>query len=82
MLGCIQPMSSPMMKRMFGFCVPPACACAILPPPMIGTLTNARQPINIPPARYREFVRRFIDLQLLGILDGTFCSLVYLAAPR
>src|SRR5215468_2237733 len=26
MLGCIQPMSSPMMKRMFGFWVALACA--------------------------------------------------------
>jgi hypothetical protein len=25
MLGCIQPMSSPMMKRMLGFC----CCCAV-----------------------------------------------------
>ena len=25
MLGCIQPMSSPMMKRMLGFC---CCCCA------------------------------------------------------
>src|SRR5690348_6202052 len=47
MLGCIQPMSSPMMKRMFGFCVPPACACASW------TLSNAmewapflRQPVK------------------------------------
>ena len=31
MLGCIQPMSSPMMKRMFGFCG--CCASAARKPP-------------------------------------------------
>jgi hypothetical protein len=38
MLGCIQPMSSPMMKRMFGFCW--LCAKA-------GVLTGPDNAINI-----------------------------------
>ena len=39
MLGCIQPMSSPMMKRILGFC---AGCCAVA-----GVLTGPDSDINI-----------------------------------
>src|SRR5262245_23158757 len=37
MLGCIQPMSSPMMKRMLGFC---CCCCAAAGTLVAVTATN------------------------------------------
>src|SRR5262245_21287446 len=37
MLGCIQPMSSPMMKRMLGFC----CCCALA---AVMAANDARRP--------------------------------------
>jgi hypothetical protein len=37
MLGCIQPMSSPMMKRMLGFC----CCCALA---TVMAANDARRP--------------------------------------
>src|SRR5262249_25527348 len=40
MLGCIQPMSSPMMKRILGFCV--SCACTGADPlPSTAATVNA-----------------------------------------
>src|SRR5215813_8559846 len=44
MLGCIQPISSPMMKRMFGFC---CCSCAAAGTLAAVTATNdASKPIQ------------------------------------
>src|SRR5271157_4941770 len=42
MLGCIQPMSSPMMNRMLGFCV--VCAALGVEPQPIKKLEMARAP--------------------------------------
>src|ERR1039458_4186739 len=46
MLGCIQPMSSPMMKRMLGFCelAVCACACALVKSPASKKLEMASAP--------------------------------------
>src|SRR5215471_19482988 len=44
MLGCIQPMSSPMMKRMFGFC----CWAAAGALAAVTTASEARQPSQAP----------------------------------
>src|SRR5215510_14126801 len=56
MLGCIQPMSSPMMKRMLGFC----CCCAAAG--MLATVTvasMANNPRQMFPATL--MVRSFVD---------------------
>src|SRR5712675_891519 len=57
MLGCIQPMSSPMMKRMLGFCV--CCAAA-------GRLVAiaAASSVNKPSQQVLADILRFIILLL------------------
>jgi hypothetical protein len=42
MLGCIQPMSSPMMKRMLGFC--PCCAEAGMQAIVVATHNTTSAP--------------------------------------
>ena len=52
MLGCIQPMSSPMMKRMLGFC----CCCATAG--ALATTPTARNANRASPRSRRTFMSR------------------------
>src|SRR5215475_6541342 len=65
MLGCIQPMSSPMMKRIFGFCVA-ACANALALTP---TIDAAHRPIV---TSFLKYCRR-IPLSCCYLLARTRC---------
>src|SRR5262245_1125977 len=68
MLGCIQPMSSPIMKRMLGFC----CCCANAG--VIAAATMAA-PARIPRHNFRT-------LSLLIAVHFISCSIqVYTEAP-
>src|SRR5262245_51709016 len=76
MLGCIQPMSSPMMNRMLGFC----CCCAAAG--MLATVTaasKANNPRQMLPATLMvpSFVgrpRRAGSLRPLAIAVGPICA--------
>src|SRR5215470_10092288 len=58
MLGCIQPMSSPMMNKMFGFC----CCCAVAGVP--GTDTAAHN-ASRPSQAFLGFITNFLHCWLL-----------------
>src|SRR3954452_482197 len=62
MLGCIQPISSPMMKRMLGL---PACPCA-----MAGALKASNAIIGVNRLQYRVFM-----IQVLAVLSLSTKSL-------
>src|SRR5262249_7696294 len=60
MLGCIQPISSPMMKRMLGFCCCCADGCEL-------TNATAATPAVKPRANFRDaFIGQFL-LSLSGL---------------
>src|SRR5271166_3239923 len=71
MLGCIQPMSSPMMTTILGFCVVAACACAL-------TASPASQKLDMAiahAATFRTLAPKSIlnllwDVLLVGLREG------------
>ena len=67
MLGCIQPMSSPMMKRMLGFC----CCCAAAGTLAAVTTANSA---SKPSHKFRDglIVRLLEVINWLVYADGAF----------
>src|SRR5262245_46524513 len=76
MLGCIQPMSSPMMKRMLGFCCCCAAAGMLATVTVASTANNPRQmfPATLMARSFVDCPRRAGSLRPFSIVVGTASS--------
>src|SRR4051812_33846631 len=75
MLGCIMPMSSPMMKRMLGFC----CCCAAAG--VLATATTADS-ASKPSHKFRDrLIVRLLEVCLVGLHGQRTCTVQH-AHPR
>src|SRR5208283_1792255 len=73
MLGCIQPMSSPMMNRMLGFCV--VCAALGVEPQPIKKLEMARAPSASFRTTAAQSIVSLLQANLVGLRQGGMVEL-------